>query len=272
MSKKAVLRTALAHPFSPAAAAAIGMALCIPALWGGWQLDDLYHRWMFLGTPVDAMAAWSSGGIFSFLDGNPERNRTLIDFGLVPWWTLEDLRLSFWRPLSVMTHRIDYLLWPDSATMMHLHSLLWYGGTAAAAALFYRRIFGVSAAAGLAALLYAVDDAHGLPAGWIANRNALVGAFFGLLVLILHDRWRREGWRAGAWLAPAALLFALLASESALGACAYLAAYALFIERGSGRSRLFSLLPCAFTALAWLACSAGTMRSLMYRPRASSAR
>ncbi len=43
------------------------------------------------------------------------------------------------------------------------------------------KFIGVPWVAGLAGLLFALDDAHGLPAGWIANRNALIAGFFGVL-------------------------------------------------------------------------------------------
>jgi hypothetical protein len=112
--------------------------------------------------------------------------------------------------------------------------------------------------AGLAALLFAVDDAHGMPAVWLANRNATIGAFFGLLTLIVHDRWRRDGRRTGAVLAPLALLLGLLANEGVVACGGYLAAYALFLDRGTRLGRLRSMAPCAVVvAVWWLAYKAG---------------
>ncbi len=67
-----------------------------------------------------------------------------------------------------MTHWIDYQLWPDSPLLMHAHSLIWLGLAAATAAFLYRR-FEPSATAGLAVLLFAIDDAHIMPAMWLAN-------------------------------------------------------------------------------------------------------
>ena len=84
--------------------------------------------------------------------------------------------------------------------------------------------------AGLATLIYAVDDAHGMLVGWIANRNGLVTAVLGVLALILFIRWRREGWRPGAFTAPFVFAVALLAGESAIAVGAYLIAYVLFLE------------------------------------------
>ncbi|MHC4946018.1 MAG: hypothetical protein ACYTG7_23655, partial [Planctomycetota bacterium] len=161
------------------------------------------------------------------------------------------LRLSFYRPLTGLTHWLDYTLWPESPWLMHLHSLVWLGAVVVAAAYFFRRMLIPAWIAGLAALLFAIDDAHGWPAVWLANRNTLIGAFFGLLCLIAHDRWRREGWKAGAFLAPPAFLLALLAKESAVAVGAYLFAYALFIDRDAWLRRLGSLVPCALIGVGW---------------------
>jgi hypothetical protein len=161
------------------------------------------------------------------------------------------LRLAFFRPLAGLTHWLDYQLWPEVPALMHLHSLAWLGAIVAVATLFYRRMLGAVWIAGLAALLFAVDDAHGFPAAWLANRNALIGVFFGLLTLIAHDRWRRDGWWMGAVLAPPAFLLGLLSKESAVATGAYLVAYALFLDRGTWAARLGSLVPCTVTGVIW---------------------
>ncbi|MBM4032561.1 MAG: hypothetical protein FJ291_12355 [Planctomycetes bacterium] len=123
-------------------------------------------------------------------------------------------------------------------------------------------------AAALAALLFTFDNGHAWPAGWLSNRNALIAGAFGFVALIAHDRWRREGWRPGAALAPLALAAALLAKEEALGVGAYLLAYALFLDGAPWRRRLAALLPCALVGAAW--CTAykalgfGVVGSAMY--------
>jgi hypothetical protein len=90
-----------------------------------------------------------------------------------------------------------------------------------------------------------------MPAVWLANRNASVGALFGLVALIAHDRWRREGWRAGAWFSPLALLLGLLSGEIALAAGAYLLSYALFLDPGPWRQRFAHLVPAAIVGAVW---------------------
>src|SRR5437899_567285 len=79
---------------------------------------------------------------------------------------------------------------------------------------------------GLATALYAFDDAHGAPVAWIANRNALMSASFGVLALTAHDRWRRQERAGFAWIASGQFLLALLSLEGGIATAGYLAAYA----------------------------------------------
>src|SRR5690606_9563033 len=108
--------------------------------------------------------------------------------------------------------------------------------------------------AGLALLLFAVDDAHAASVGWIAARHGVIGAVFGVLALLAHHRWRARGWTAGVVAGPGALALGLLASESALAGLGYLAAYALVLERAEGwRARAKTLVPYAVVVVAWYA-------------------
>ncbi len=242
----------LEHPRLPVYLAVLAVALCLPALGGGWQSDDYFHRVVLRG---DVETGHSQLELFSVMRHGPEVLREYTDIGLFPWWTSESLRLAFFRYLSAATHWLDYRLWPDSAVLQHAHSLLWFGALVGAAALLYRRVHGSGRVAGLAALLYAVDEAHGAPAGWLANRNALIATLFGLLCLLAHDRWRRgggTGWRDPA-LAALCFALALAAGEMGLGAFAYLAAYAVFLDRGSARRRLASLVPATAVLAVWAA-------------------
>ena len=235
----------------PAAAGLLAAVLLVPALWGGFQLDDHLQRHHLLGLGDDPLQ------LFVFYDGSTESNRAEMEAGTLPWWASPDLRHANFRYLSVLSMQLDYLLWPDSPALMHLHSLVWLGLRVGVAGLLYRRLFGREArgalwAAGLAALLYAVDDAHSLPAAYLANRNALLATFFGLLSLHCHVRWRDDGWRAGGVLAPACLVLALLSAELGVSTLALLGAWALVLDRGTWRARLLSLAPHAGVAVGWL--------------------
>jgi hypothetical protein len=70
--------------------------------------------------------------------------------------------------------------------------------------------------------------------------------------LVAYDRWRRDAWRPGRILAPAAFLLGLLGGEIALAGGAYLLAYALFLDEAPWRERLLALLPSGLVGCAWL--------------------
>jgi hypothetical protein len=190
--------------------------------------------------------------LFTFTTGNAATNHRLMDVGLMlPWWTDPELKIAFFRPVSSLTHWLDESLWPSSPVLMHLHSLLWFAVLLTAVGAVYRRLDGSARAAGLAFLLYALDDAHGPTLAWLANRNALIAGAFGAAALIGHDAWRKRGSLLGALLAPLSLLAGLLAGELAIGAVGYLVAYAAVLDTGSRRGRALSLVPTAAVVLGW---------------------
>ena len=131
-----------------------------------------------------------------------------------PWWTLADAKVFFYRPLSAASLWLDYRLWPNSNALMHLHSLLWYGALCYLAAMLYRRFAGNTPSTGLALMLFALSTAHIGAVVSLAARNLLMTAFFGLLALYFHDRWRRDGWVPGLFLSLLNVILGLLSAES----------------------------------------------------------
>jgi hypothetical protein len=189
--------------------------------------------------------------LFAFARPGP-LNDMLIDRGmLLPWWTDRQLLIAFFRPLASLTHVVDGWLWPHSPRMMHLHSVAWYAVLLGTVSAVYRRFVVPAWLAGAAFFLYAIDDTHGATVSWIANRNAILASIFGLLALLFHDRWRRERTTLAAALATGSLAVGLLAGEAAVGACAYIGAYAIFLDRADRKSRQLSLLPYAAIVLGW---------------------
>jgi hypothetical protein len=244
-------RRVLGHHRVPFFVAGVAVLLCVSSLWLGLQNDDYVLRLVLSDPPLDPEWTRSPFNVFSFLDGDEELIRRALEEGRILWWTHPKLKLAFLRPVSSVTHWFDFRVWPDQPWLMHIQSLLWFAGAIVAAALLYRRLLVPTWVAGLAALLFAVDDAHGMPAVWLANRNANIGVLFGLVALIAHDRWRRDGWHPGAFVAPLALLLGLLAGEIALAAGGYLLAYALFLDTDSWRGRLASLVPGGLVGALW---------------------
>jgi hypothetical protein len=235
----------LARPRAPLRIVLLALLLTSPCLLSRMLMDD---HWLALKAGVgDRIPGVSRDplALFTFTTGDPQRNHQLIDEGaLLPWWTEPRHLNAFFRPLSALTHVLDFRLWPRTAALMHAHSLLWFGALLFALAHVYRRIEpSAPALCGFALLLYAIDDAHGATVGWIANRNAIISACLALPALAYHHRWVAEGFRRGAWLAPLWLLLGLCAGETALCIIGYLVAYACCLDARSWRERALSLLP-----------------------------
>jgi hypothetical protein len=250
-SCKIFVHTFLTSRFSPLSVAILAVILTLPSLKAGLIGDDYHHKLLMSGSKSIVKLLDSPVDMFRFFDGNPEHIFKLKDYGFLPWWTYENIKGAFWRPLASITHWLDYIIWPNSPPLMHFHSLLWYGALVMVVAFFYCRFATVPLVAGLAALLYAIDDAHGMPAGFLSNRNALMATFFGVLAIIAHDRWRRDNWHAGIALGPLFLAASLLSAEAGISTCAYLAAYAVFIDRGKLRNRFAAMTGYAAVVVVW---------------------
>lgn len=234
------------------------MMLSLPTLQTGWFADDYWHRFILLDPPApefvkEIMPQHNKLDLFRFFDGNVERNKKVIDIGFAPWWTSTKAKGAFFRPLSSLTHWIDHQLWPRLPWPMHAQSILWYGLLIVAASILYRSIMGFGFAAGVATILYAIDDAHGPPIAFLANRNALLAAVFGTFALIAYVRSVRE--RSQSFGAFACVLFiaSLLSGEAGVATLAYMASHVLFLDQRPWRQRIMGCLPFGVILLAWRA-------------------
>ena len=234
----------------PWLATLLALLLCAPALTTGFQLDDLFQRVLLLGLSEELGTA---SDMFGVLTGDVERNAAFRDMGALPWWSAPDIKFHFFRPVTTFTHRVDYWLWPDSPGLMHLHSLLWFGTLILVTARFYHHLLLPTWVAGLATLLFALDDAHAGAAAWLANRNALVAMTLGVAALLAYHRNRHEAWRTGRWISALCLAGALSAAEIGAATCAYLLAYAVFVERAPWMERVRALAPAGVVTAVWLA-------------------
>jgi hypothetical protein len=243
--------TKLLHPRLGLGLAVLSAVLLSPTLFLGFHLDDYVHRYLFSGLPGSAELLHAYESPFGIANGDEATNHWQVEAGYAPWWIHPRLLISLYRPVSAATHQLDAWLWPDSAALQHAHSLAWAFALVLAATALYRSVMGVTTVAGVAALMYALDQAHGFAIGWIANRNALVCAVFGVLALLAHHRARGAGDRRFAVAAPVLLLLALLAGESAVAIVGYIAAYVLFLERGPLERRALGFAPYAVVAFGW---------------------
>ena len=243
------LQSALSSRLAPWLVIALSLALVSPSLASGITGDDYFHRILFKGIALPGVHGRPLD-MFVFSTGDAALGQAQKDVGMVGWWADPEAKLAYLRPLSMLTHLVDYRFWPDRPWLMHVQSLLWFGLALFFLAQVYRR-FETPWVACLALFFYGVDDAHGFAISWIANRNAVVALTFGLAVLLVHDLWRRDRLRWALPLGIVLLLATLLAGESGLAVAGYLFSYALFIEKGALKNRLLSLLPYALVVIGW---------------------
>ncbi|MCG8312625.1 MAG: hypothetical protein MI976_05365 [Pseudomonadales bacterium] len=222
----------------------LGLLLMLPSVFTGLQMDDYYHWGLVTDNPLalPGNSPASVFGLFTFLDGNPERTQQLINQGMLPWWTLTDVKYAFWRPLTEITHGIDYWFWPQLPWLMHLHTLGYLLLLMLATYKLLQRWL-KKGALNAAFWIFCLSYTHGFAAGWLANRNAVLATLFTVLTLYCHDRWRID--RIPVFLVVALLCFAagLLSGELGVSAGLFLLAYALCMEPAD------SSLP---TFLAWI--------------------
>lgn len=256
---------------SVALAPLVGVLCALPAIGSERVFDDHVLELVAQGSRDGGGAVAAGGGLdlFRFASGDARDNLALMAQGsMLPWYSDPALKITFYRPLSSLTHRLDYLAWPRHPELMYVHSLAWLGALLVLVWRLYRRLELEPGAAALAAWLYAVNDANGSVVAWLSNRNALVAALGAVAALLAHHRWRREGHVPSRWLAPLWLAVGLFAGELGASAWAYLLAYALVFETGPVLERLRSLAAPLLTTLAWAACyvasGAGTRASGVY--------
>ena len=240
--------TRFAPPRGYLLALVAALLVALPGLGFGLFVDDYFHFLAFEGesgfaTPLD---------LFCFAPGDPEAIQEFMDKGPMPWFFNPRFKARFFRPLSSALMAMDYEVFGRTPIAYHAHSILWYLAVVAGAALIYRRTLpgGIGV---LALLLFAVDEAHFIPAVWWSNRNALVAVAPALLGLAAHLRWREEGWKPGMPLSLAGYAVGLLGGETALCVMAYAVAYEVLAGPGRFVRRCLALVPCAALGMGYLA-------------------
>ncbi len=227
--------------------------LCLPALWAGYMGDDfIHHALLSANIPIDKPNDLSLFGLFSFINGDPERNRLLMDYSLLPWWTYSELKYAFWRPVSELFHWLDHRFWPNHAWLMHLHNIVWYLGILLVVNRLYQRSL-IPAASVVALAIYALDSSHGFTLSWIANRNGLICVLFGLLSLKLYMDWREQENTLGALGSLMCLILGLLSAEMGISIFGYFIAYALFLDKRGPVKGLLATLPYFLVIVLWWA-------------------
>jgi len=258
------LRKFLEQRHLPSILALGAILVMLPALKIGLVADDLPQRAIALkpsqlplrmretGNPADSGSFSTVIRDFFFGGYRDAQNLALSkNYGMLPWWTPDNLRLGLWRPVTAFTHWLDYQLYPDSPALMHAQNIAWFAAILFLLTVIYRKFIEVKWAAGLAALLFLLDGNTYFPVMFIANRGFILSLFLGLLCLYAHHQWRTAKSRSALALSGLFLGLSLFANEGGASTFAFVLAYALVLEPGGFRSRALTILPSIVVIVAW---------------------
>lgn len=245
-------RRILSHPHSALFISLLGVLLALPTLSSGLIGDDFLFRERLTGQFTQSHPG-TFFGLYTFADGKEEHIQSMKDTGIFQWWAADHALMSFWRPLSELSHWADYHLWPDSPELMHMHSLLWYGLLVWLLSRLYRLLDPAAVRPGLAALIFAVSPMHLFTVIWLAARNQLIAGCLIVLTLMTFHLWRQGRGLAYGLLSMLFMAIGLAAAEAAVAAMAYLLAYVLILEphHTRWRMRFAALLPFVALVVAW---------------------
>lgn len=209
--------------------------LILPIFFSGFHSDDFFQLLLLRGDSViERHGDGSLFGLFSFIDTVPAHRQQLQLYGVLPWFASDDFYFRFWRPLSELTHFIDFVIMPGQAWFAHLHSMVWFLILSYCVyQLAYVLTHYNKHIASLAWLIFLLDGQHVANIAWIANRNALIAAVFSVVSLLFYIHWVNTHKKRFYIVSVLMFALALLSAEMALGIVAYLFFYALIVQRAS---------------------------------------
>ncbi len=254
----------LQYRYLPLILAAAGFVIMLPAVNSGLMMDDFIQGTIQLSPEQLPPRVYDTGIIpedsgklttvlfelFGF-SRSTQKLKIAKNYGILPWWIRDNAKAALWRPFTAFTHWLDYRLFPKHPALMHLHNIAWFAAVIFLVTVVYRRLLEPSWAAGLAAVLFLLDENTFFPVMFIANRGFIISLLFGLLCLYAHHKWRSKDSSLAAVFSLLFLALSLLSNEAGVSTFAFLLAYALFIEQDTLLAKLPTLLPSVLLIVLW---------------------
>lgn len=209
-----------------ATAVTIGFAtlLCAPAMLAGTFADDILHELIFREFP-EAFARTLN--IFSFMK-SPAEVALFRNWGVLPWWASNDVRIDFFRPIPSLIHAVDFALFSYAPVAVHVMSIAWYVASTWLVSRVLARFFPENSRLILVAVaIFALNGSHAVNVQWAANRNDLIASVFMLGAFLGWLRWRETRRARELVLLFGAYLAALLSKESGVLLPVMIATHAL---------------------------------------------
>lgn len=238
-------------PASPWIPVLLGILMTLPTLFVGIFMDDALVRAKLMGadSPWPPAEWWD---LYTF--AREDINARLLEAGHHPWWAHPEVKMTFFRPLSALTHHFDYWAFPNDPIFHHLHSVLWY---ALAVFMVYRTLSGIYPNSKnlvlLASIAFAVATPHAMTVGWLAGRNTLISFVAALWYFDLYRKWRESNRTGFLFGSLGVFAVALLTGEAALGGIAYLLGWEIFKVKTTRGKRVLALLPHFILFVIWYA-------------------
>ncbi len=206
----------------------LGLATHVQTLRWGFLYDDFIHQSMFrYWRTIPGVQPWD---LYDF-GFRPEPGEPMYQSGLFPWWTAQNFKVRYFRPVTSLSIYLDFLLYHDWAPGYHLTNLLLYAAILGFAYKLYLAL-GISRRAALWALAFlAFEGTHVVPVGWIANRNTLIAVLFTLLTMLAFHRYHLTRRRRFFLLSILFFLLALGGKELGVICLPLIGLYLLFIGR-----------------------------------------
>ena len=214
----------------------LAFIVTLPSLFNGFLADDYFHALVTRGEKL-IFVPQNPLDIYNFVPQKGPAQDYTWENGSFPWFASKDLKVHFFRPLSALTHVIDYNLFWGKPILMHLHSIFWYL-VLIIAVFFLFKLWMSEKSAALACLIFSLNSCHAFPIGWLANRNAIISSFFACLTLIFFIRFARENKRHWFWFCLLFYCLGLLAGELTVTVLLITLCYMLFPLKNDSRTLL----------------------------------
>ena len=238
------------------------LVLHISIVWSPMRSDD-FLQWGVLAGDQElsdkgfvladpALGFWQKiSNQFNFVDAAQGNYRGLKEYGGIPWWTDPNAKVHLFRPLSSITHWLDYNVWPKNTVLMQTETLVMFLLLIVAIYKLYDQVGATKIVAGVAALSFSLDLSHVESLGWIASRNAILSPLFGVFSLLSFIKWRQTLASIQLCWCLVLLLCSLFAAEAGISIVGYFVAYLLWIESGPKIPRVLAFVPIVLTVVFW---------------------
>ncbi len=139
---------------------------------------------------------------------------------------------EYYRPLQILSYKLDYALWGFNAFGFHLTSVVVHVFNAVLLYAIIARVSSPRVLSLFSALLFGVHPLLAEPVNYISSRSDVLCGFFLLSSMLLYLKIRESGYKdAHMYGAAACFICALLCKESAVVFPLILLAYNRLIER-----------------------------------------